>query len=106
MFRPGALNLAFSGAVAIVAPLVVQVAQIAPQGEIEIKGPQAIPWLVVAITWYAIWLIGFVKYSRSKGYGGWLAFCLANSQLCGMVALFLLPDRTLDRSILRTTDLL
>lgn len=97
--RPGAWSIAVSGTLAVGIPFVLQLAQVVPQGEIQVTGQQAIPWLIGFAVLYATWLIGFVRYARSKGYAGWLAFWLANAQLCGMIALLLLPDRTFELNI-------
>lgn len=94
--RPGAWSIALSGIFAVGIPFVLQLAQVVPQGDIHIEGKQAIPWLIGIAILYATWLLGFIRYARSKGYAGWLAFWLANGQFCGMIALLLLPDRTLE----------
>ncbi|MBC7999211.1 MAG: hypothetical protein IAF58_14775 [Leptolyngbya sp.] len=39
-----------------------------------------------------IWFYGFIQYTKSKGYNGWVALCLCLGNVPGFIALLLLPD--------------
>lgn len=96
MGRPGAVLMAISLVVAIgaaIAPLYLALMMPSHEWFMILTGPRAFALSAAGVLVVAMYLIGFMSYCRSKGYGIGIGLCLFMCNLPGFVVLMLLPDR-------------
>jgi hypothetical protein len=95
LYRPGAFLMAvslvlFSSAAA--GPVVLVIMTPSHEWLFNLNGLPALAMIMTSIVVVLLYLVGFIRYSSSKGYSNWLGFWLFLGNIPGFITLLLLPD--------------
>lgn len=86
------VSITFAGIV----PLVYALTLPSHEWLMSLSGLPALAMTIASLAVVILYVIGFIRYSASKGYSKWLGFWLLLSHLPGFIVLLLLPDLKTD----------
>lgn len=93
--RPGAILIVLAVAIAVLAgigPIFMAMGTPTHWWGFEATGFGAFLLSTIGLLLAAMYIVGCVLYTRSKGYSAWVGFWLSLGQLAGLVAMLILPD--------------
>lgn len=93
--RPGASQMVTSAALVLLAgigPIFLAATRPSQEWLMVLTGFPALALSLVGVGVILLYIVGFLRYCKSKGYSMWLGLCLLVCNVFGFIALLLLPD--------------
>jgi hypothetical protein len=93
--RPGAIQMVASLVLMLLAsigPAFVAATRPTHEWILALTGLPALAMTVAGIAVFILYVVGFLRYSSSKGYNMWVGLFLLLGSIPGFIALLLLPD--------------